>query len=256
MAKNPLLLAKSVIFDFEDTLFPKAEWLVPALMSATAERGFDPYLVEEQAYGYIREHGYPDAGLLNHILLSHGQSDSAQNISALHKAICRYKAPPCSMQLYPGAVEALKMLRNGLKLAVIADGSPKRQRANVLGLRLQQYIDHFIYSDEIAGARSRKPDPRPYRAALKQLSTRSSYTVFVGNNPYKDFATPRKLGMLTIRVLTGEYACYPVSKGLIVPDYTVTSVARLPELLTEETASPTGFRFNPSYQETYIIAQA
>ncbi len=46
-----------------------------------------------------------------------------------------------------------------------------------------------------------KPHTRPYLAALGQLGITPEKSVYIGDNPRKDFFGARQLGMHTVRVL-------------------------------------------------------
>jgi FMN phosphatase YigB (HAD superfamily) len=98
-------------------------------------------------------------------------------------------------------------------------------------LRLTHYCSTFVLSDSIDGIRSRRPDPRPYRELLGQMGTRASRTLFVGDNPVRDFIRAQQLGFVTVRVMTGEYATMDYPSSAHAADYDISSVARLPELL-------------------------
>ena len=103
---------------------------------------------------------------------------------------------------------------------------------------LERFCQEFIYSDAIDGIRSRRPDPRPYRELIIRLGVRAPQIVFVADNPLKDFIRARQLGLVTIRVLTGEYAHYDYPSLEHTADYDIGSVAGLPQLMEELPAPP------------------
>jgi putative hydrolase of the HAD superfamily len=238
MSGNPLVLAKAVIFDFEDTLFARSDWLIPALLHGATKLGYDSLKVNELITGFIEQHGNVDSNIYSHLLTGLGQSDAALNIRALMNAATAYHAAPGSIDFFPGGREALRKLRAGMELAVIVDGPPECQRAKTSALGLYKLVDGIVYSDELGGLHTRKPSREPYRAAVSMLQERIAHTVFVGSKPRADFVTARALGMLTIRVLTGEYANRVVTDEEAQPDFTTTSIARVPDLFEDPQLLP------------------
>jgi putative hydrolase of the HAD superfamily len=233
MAGETLAAVEGIVFDLDDTLLSKADWTIPALEFAAGKLGLEPQKAWELATQYVAAHGAADAGIYNHILCMCGQSDSALNIRALVAWANQYAPAPGSLSLVPGAKEALASLSRSYRLAVIADGPVASQQSKVRATRLDRLVAAVVYSDAIDGVRSRKPDARPFRLALAELGTRSTHTLFVGDNPAKDFKRPRMMGMLTVRVRSGEYANVEYPSDEHVADYEISSVARLPGLLID-----------------------
>jgi len=234
---STIVRAEAVVFDLDDTLFDKTLWLIPAIEYAARKMGYDYIRVGELAYAYVAERGCADAGIYNAVLEGCGQSDSAINIRAFAAWVNQYVPKESSISLHPGALEALIDMQRRYKLGVIADGPVLSQRAKIRGLGLEPLLGSVVYSDEIEGIRSRKPDPRPFRLALAELKCRPEQAVFVGDNPIKDFIGASTLGMHTVRVLTGEYGKMDYPTPEHAADYQVSSVARLPQLLAHPPSS-------------------
>lgn len=224
---------EGIVFDLDDTLISKSDWTVPALEYGAGKLGLDPQRVWELVTKYIQQHGAADAGVYNHVLLECGQSDSAMNIRALSAWANQFEPPEGSLSLMPGVREALLALSKRYRLAVIADGPVSCQQAKIRATRLERLISTIIFSDAIDGIRSRRPDPRPFRMALGELGTRAALTLFVADNPVRDFQRPRAMGFITVRVMTGEYVNFEYPSPDHVADYEISSVARLPDLLAD-----------------------
>jgi len=226
-----LSAVQAIVFDLDDTLLEKSEWIIPAMEFASSKLGLDPARVWELAIQYVQAHGCADAGIYNHVLLECGQSDSAMNIRAFVAWANQFEPKSGALSLLPGAREALELLGRRYRLGVIADGPVACQKAKLRATGLDRLVHTVVYSDEIDGIRSRRPDPRPFRAILTELGTRGPQTTFVADNPLKDFQKPRDLGFITVRVLTGEYANHDYPTRDHGADYDLSSVARLPDLL-------------------------
>jgi FMN phosphatase YigB (HAD superfamily) len=226
-----LSAVQAIVFDLDDTLIEKSEWIIPAMEFASVKLGLDPTRVWDLAARYVQAHGCADAGIYNHVLLECGQSDSAMNIRAFVAWANQFEPKPGALSLHPGAREALESLGRRYRLGVIADGPVACQKAKLRGSGLDRLVHAVMYSDEIDGIRSRRPDPRPFRRILADLGIRGPHTLFVADNPLKDFQKPRDLGFITVRVLTGEYANHDYPTREHAADYDLSSVARLPDLL-------------------------
>ncbi len=230
---DALKAIEGIVLDLDETLLSSADWTVPALEFGAAKLGLDSQRVWELATRYIQERGSADAGIYNHVLLMCGQSDTAMNIRALVAWANQYVPQPGSLTLLPGAREALERLGRRYRLAIIADGAVHCQQAKVKATGLDRLVVSIVYSDGIDGIRSRRPDPRPFRMALNEIGTRVTHTLFVGDNPVRDFHRPRNMGFITVRVLTGEYAKLDYPSPEHAADYEISSIARLPELMAD-----------------------
>jgi putative hydrolase of the HAD superfamily len=222
---------KAIIFDLDDTLYDKAEWFQPAAVFAAEQMGLDADRVWHITSQYIQRAGSANAAIYNEILVECGQSDSAINIRAFSALCDQYTPPPGSLQLLPGIKEALITLHQQYKIGLIADGKVTSQKAKIIGLGIGPFLSAVIYSDEIEGVKSRRPDPRPYTQVAQLLGVPKPTCLFVADNPIKDFVRARALGMRTVRVLTGEYSKLDYPSPEHAADYEITSVAQLPGLI-------------------------
>ena len=236
MGDSVLSVVQGIVFDLDDTLISKADWVVPAMEFAAAKLGLDPQRVTELAMQYIRSKGVADAGIYNHVLIECGQSDSAVNIRAFVAWCNQYVPSMNKLGLVAGVPDTLIDLAKHYRLAVIADGPVEFQRAKVQACGLEDYVRDIIYSDSIEGSKSRKPDPRPYQQAQSRLDTQSLQTMFVGDNPYKDFTSPRRLGWVTVRVMMGEFSSLEYPSRDRMADYDVPSVPWLRQLFEQHPA--------------------
>ena len=94
---------------------------------------------------------------------------------------------------------------NGAADLVIVHGSGDRvsilnvQRRKLEALNLASYFDVVIFSDRW-GRDAWKPNPRPFQEALKRLKSESSDTIYVADNPEKDFIGAKNAGLKSVRV--------------------------------------------------------
>jgi putative hydrolase of the HAD superfamily len=83
----------------------------------------------------------------------------------------------------------------GLKLGLITNGRIVMQSRKIAGLGIRQMLDAVVISE---AARVRKPDPRIFALALKELNVEPARAVYVGDNPDADVAGAKESGLLAI----------------------------------------------------------
>jgi len=116
-----------------------------------------------------------------------------------------YRSHTPVLTLVAGAEDLLKALKErGYKLSIITDGDIGVQKKKVEALRIKDFFDCLVFSDEY-GVDKQKPSKFPYQKALDVLEVRPQESIYLGDNPYKDFITARKLGIHTIRIMRGQY---------------------------------------------------
>jgi len=222
---------ESLIFDLDDVLFDKGEWIMHSLEYAAERMGFDGQHAWELAVKFREEQGKVDFNIYNYILDGLGQSDSARNIKALSDFAAEYRPLRGQIEFYPGVKNALMELRESHNMGLVTDGVVLCQRAKVSALGLKDIFHEILFTDSIAGRASRKPDPRPFESMWLSLKTRKDKVLIIGANPRKDFELRKKEGFLTLRVLTGEYAALDYQSDKQRADYCLPTVAHLPGLI-------------------------
>jgi putative hydrolase of the HAD superfamily len=227
---------RAVTVDLDDTLYPQSAYLAAA-WGQVADAGASLGLPEAQLLAALEEiaaAGSDKGTIIDRALLAVGVAPDRLRlfVPALVDAFAAFA--PTSLACYPGVVDALRLVRSRVPLALITDGSPRGQHAKIEALGLVGAFDAVVVSDELGGRHLRKPHPAPFRAALARLGAGAAGTVHIGDRPAKDVAGTGRLGMRCIRVLTGEYAEWPAGDGyaawLTVADF-VSAVAAIEPLL-------------------------
>jgi putative hydrolase of the HAD superfamily len=113
-------------------------------------------------------------------------------------SVYRSHAPEVSLQ--PGMEGLLQELRGlAIRLGVISDGPLLSQQNKVTALRLGNYFDLVILTDAW-GAEYWKPHPRAFGYVREQWGFLPAELAYIGDNPDKDFVTPKGMGWQTIRL--------------------------------------------------------
>lgn len=228
---------RAVLFDLDDTLVPQAEWLDGAWAAVADEAvrlGADggamrQALTEEAAAGSARGHLIDRAVARVHPGLP---------VEPLVKAFVSYRRPVLTP--YPGAADLLAWCQDRAGVAIVTDGRPEIQRAKLRAAGLDRCVDVVVCSDEL-GRAHRKPDPLPFRTALDHLGAGPGEAAFVGDRPETDIAGAGALGIVTVRVHSGEYARRP---DVVPPDVRCATLAEvgavLDTLFRRRPAGPAG----------------
>lgn len=109
--------------------------------------------------------------------------------------IATYRSHRPAIALAPDAARLLARLEIA---ALITDGHEVTQRNKIAALGLSG-LDPVIVTDQW-GQEFRKPHPRAFEAVMARHGVRGEDCVYVGDNPAKDFLSPRRLGWRTLRI--------------------------------------------------------
>lgn len=198
----------AVVVDLDDTLYPQSAYLVgaaSAVGAAASAAGLDGPAIEA-ALQRILAAGSDRGGTIDRALLACG-IPAARASAVMPALVAGFTAhQPATLDLYPGAVEALAALRERYPVACLTDGTPTIQRAKLAATNLGNAFDAIIVTDELGGRRLRKPHPAGLQAAAKALGVPADQLVMIGDRPAKDVAAAHAVGARAIRVRTGEYA--------------------------------------------------
>lgn len=193
-------MAKAVLFDLDDTLYPERQFVdggFRAVARFIAERygGSEGELV-----GRLWElHASDGRGRLFDTLLH--EAGIAPDPELVLACVLVYRTHPPRLEAFPGAIDMLDALRDaGVQTGVVSDGESAVQRRKLAALRdVFERLDAVVMTDEL-GPGFAKPSPVAFRVACRLLHVPAPQTVYVGNDPRKDFRGAREAGLITIRV--------------------------------------------------------
>ena len=97
-----------------------------------------------------------------------------------------------------------------LRTGIVTDGPLPSQRAKFLALGLLPWIECPLFTTEIG---TKKPAPAPFQLVARTLDVPYRECAYVADNPAKDFAGPKSLGMQTIRIRRPGALHYDVPSG-------------------------------------------
>src|SRR5690606_21953116 len=117
--------------------------------------------------------------------------------------------------------EVLNELSKDYYLAIITDGRSITQRNKIKALKLDDFIDEYVISEEFG---SEKPNINNFELIQNKFKCKK-YT-YVGDNVLKDFISPNNLGWLTIGLCNNGFNIVRPFKNLTddyQPDFWVES---------------------------------
>ena len=129
---------------------------------------------------------------------------------------------------YPDVVSTLTGLKQrGYRLGVVANQNYGTEQ-RLSNWNLLQFFDVIAASAEL---RMAKPDPAIFEWALQKAECCPQDAVMVGDRMDNDMAPANRLGMHTVRLLRGLGAYHKPQSAEEKPEYTISSLAELLDLL-------------------------
>ncbi len=181
---------KAVVFDLDDTLYPEKEYVKSG------------YKEISKILSNVQD---AEAKLWRAFEEKKIAIDEALKVEGLYteelkqKCLYAYRYHQPNIRFYEGVAELLMRLRkNGYRLGVITDGRVEGQRAKIKALRLEDFVDFIIVTDELGGVEYRKPNERAFHLMKRKLDVQFAEMCYIGDNIKKDFIAPQKLGMRAI----------------------------------------------------------
>lgn len=131
-----------------------------------------------------------------------------------------------------GLTETLRALHTqGIRLGIITNGAMQRQQAKIKHLQIQPYLSTVVISEAV---QVKKPDPRIFAQALKEVGCPASQTWFVGDHPRNDVIGAAASGLRAIW-LTGFH---PWPTDHPEPQWQICTLSELVEMVQREQHHP------------------
>jgi HAD superfamily hydrolase (TIGR02253 family) len=196
---------RGVIFDFDNTLmdFMKMKKAaVEAAVDAMIDAGL-PYNkpeMLEKIYKIYWQEGIEDQFIFDKVLTNEfGKID----YKILASGIIGYRrAKEGHLALYPHVHLALTgLVRRGQRLAVVSDAPRLPVWLRICGLGLQHYFDVVVTFDDTG---VKKPDPKPFMAALDRLQLKAEEVIMIGDWADRDMVGAKGVGIKTVFARYGD----------------------------------------------------
>lgn len=188
------------IFDLDDTLYEERQYVLSgfeAVAEYTAMRwGLDPQESYRKLIQLLAKNG---RGRLFDDLLAMHQLNTKKNVSA---CITTYRQHKPNISMPSAHRQLLEQLPKPLYL--VTDGNKMVQQNKVTALGIEHYFKRVLITHRF-GIKHAKPSTYCFELIKKAEGCEWQDMLYIGDNPAKDFVNIKKLGMHTVRVLTGEH---------------------------------------------------
>lgn len=228
-------MLKAIAFDLDDTLFPERQYALSGFAAVAEWAQGALGLPAEESRRELA--GYFEAGVrgdtFNRFLHAHGEP--AERWLAEMIEVYREHVP--SLTPFPEVPQTLQALQGDFRLGLITQGHAPGQRRKLEALGLSGRFEQVV----IMGEEQRplwKPHAYPFRRWLDAMGLAGREAAYIGDNPAKDFAGSRSLGMWTVRVRRpdGQHAGEEPISPEFEPDLELPDLRRLPQVLQERGA--------------------
>jgi putative hydrolase of the HAD superfamily len=128
---------------------------------------------------------------------------------------------------FKDVIKSLQKIRDlGIKTAIITDGTPKKQYEKILRLKLEEFFDEIIITDEIA---IRKPNPLLFSEFLEKIQCAPQEVMYVGDRIDKDIVPAKQVGIIAVAIHRGtKYDSFITKQQFSMkPDYNINSLYEL-----------------------------
>lgn len=217
---------QAVIFDLDDTLYPEHDYVLSGFRAVSTWA--ETHLGIPAAQGFIELKSLLDTGVRGNTFDRWLTSHQIPANGAVQEMVRIYRNHAPTLTPFPEVPDLLWSLKKTHRLGLLSDGYLEVQQRKLYALRLTHYFDAIVFSDQW-GRESWKPSVRPFAEILARLRTEASASIYVGDNPTKDFLGARQIGMFTIWIQRPEgiYASMQPPTANHAPDLTLGSLDEL-----------------------------
>ncbi|MGG3925070.1 HAD-IA family hydrolase [Metabacillus fastidiosus] len=204
---------KAVIFDLDDTLHPEMDYVLSGFRVVSEHLSININAESKVIYESLISLFEKDRGNVFDSFLTLYEINKEKLVQ---QCIDLYRDHYPNIKLKTEVYDLLKWLKeHTFKIGIITDGRPEGQWNKIKALRLEEFCDKIIVTDELGGIQYRKPCEVSYIQMLNSLGVLPSEAVYIGDNPTKDFVTANKLGITTIMIKNdrGMYSQSNISRN-------------------------------------------
>ncbi len=206
-------MIKAIFFDLDNTLYDQASYFASGFDVIAKYLNKNLSLLKEDVIEYLNKRLKAEGSMYTKLfddLLNFFSVYDEQLVKILVRLF--HEAPVDSLVVYDDVRNILPQLAHKHLLGLITNGCAAMQRRKVVALGLSGVLSIQVYTAEIGYP---KPNPQGYIAALQSAEVRAGESLYVGDNPYVDFAGARQLGMYTCRLLRGEFKDVNSNENLV-----------------------------------------
>lgn len=221
---------QAIVFDLDDTLYSEQDYVLSGFKAvanwASVNLGID------EAQGSTTLCNLYHQGVRNNTFNQWLAIHRIENPEVVTKLLDVYREHLPTISPFGASIDLLTTLTKSYKIGLVSDGYLQVQQRKWAALGLDSFFDAVVFSDSL-GRENWKPSTAPFKLVLEQLNIAPEFSVYIGDNPRKDFFGARQLGMSTIWVKRSdsEYGNLQPPELAYHPDVTIESLSQILELL-------------------------
>jgi putative hydrolase of the HAD superfamily len=192
---------KAIVFDLDDTLYSERDFVLSGFKAVASWASIN--LGISKQVGYTTLFNLYREGVKNNTFdrwLTIHKIDRPELVPIL---LDIYRRHDPNIHPFPEAIYLLKILAQFYKIGLVSDGYLEVQHRKWSALGIDDFFDYVVFSDAL-GRENWKPSTAPFKLVLEQLNISPELSVYIADNPSKDFFGARQLGMYTIQVKQSE----------------------------------------------------
>ncbi len=194
-------MLKAIVFDLDDTLYPERQYALSgfAAVADWADGSLD--IPREQ--GTAELEAYFNDGVRGDTFNRWLEAHDLEPDQWIPDMVKVYRDHTPSLELYPETRAVLKTLADEYRLGLITQGHKPGQQRKLDALDLTGAFEAVVIMGE-EDRQDWKPSKVPFQRLLAEMDLQGDQSVYIGDNPLKDFVGARQLEMLTIWVRRPE----------------------------------------------------
>lgn len=223
---------QAVIFDLDDTLYPEHDYVLSGFRAVSTWAETHLGIPATQSFEELK--ALLNAGVRGNTFDRWLASHQIPVNGAAQEMVRIYRNHAPTLTPFPEVPDLLSSLKSTYRLGLLSDGYLEVQQRKLYALRLTPYFDAVVFSDAW-GREAWKPSVRPFAEILARLRTDAGASIYVGDNPTKDFLGARQIGMFTIWIKRPEgfYASLQPPTANHAPDLKLNSLEELQTFLAQ-----------------------
>jgi putative hydrolase of the HAD superfamily len=222
---------QAIVFDMDDTLYAEQDFVLSGFKAvadwASTNLGIDA------ARGYATLTDLYVQGIRNNTFNQWLEIHQVESPKVVAELLAVYREHSPRIKPFTESIELLQRLsNNSYKIGLVSDGYLAVQQRKWAALELDAWFDAVVFSDSL-GRANWKPSTAPFKLVLERLNVAPEFSVYIGDNPRKDFFGARQLGMRTIQVkrTKSEYGDLQPPGLEYAADLTIDSLDQVWELV-------------------------
>lgn len=222
---------QAIVFDMDDTLYAEQDFVLSGFQAVADWASMNLGISATQGYTTLADlyHQGIRNNTFNQWLAIH-QVEQPEIVAEL---LAVYREHPPKIKPFAESIELLQALtRKPYKIGLVSDGYLAVQQRKWAALGLESFFGAVVFSDSL-GRANWKPSTAPFELVLERLNIAPEFSVYIGDNPRKDFFGARQLRMQTIQVkrAKSEYGNLQPPGLEYAADITIDSLAQVWELI-------------------------